>query len=430
MLHGSGERSRKEARLATSDDGGSLRTLYKVLGLRPEARNDEIKAAFRKLAKTYHPDRRPADKRAETRFKEINAAYAILSDWDTRTRYDAGLSQRRSLRRQRVRKTAGTMAASFALTVTVTSAALLWRQQGTGLSLFLLAEQWTKPSTTIGPRGLEHRTAPLDGQRAEALARMRRSADPSSADVALVGPRSLDLDLGQGAAIEQGSRTESRIEDHHSLATEHERRSTRGELSLSNGEGRETTFEIETHAAEERANNSHARAAHPVQTDIVHWASYRSARFGFTVEYPPDIFVFEPAQSDEHVTRFRSRDGRAALRIFGTPNLAGRTLTQYRAALIQERYAKATLDYAPQRPTWFVLSGFSGDDIFYERVTFACDKRSFHGWMLVFPASERLLYDRITEEMHRKYRHSNGPRASCGAAKAQVWSGRAFDAPT
>jgi curved DNA-binding protein CbpA len=428
LLHGTGERSRKEARLATSDDGGSLRTLYKVLGLRPEARNDEIKAAFRKLAKTYHPDRRPADKRAETRFKEINAAYAILSDWDTRTRYDAGLSQRRSLRRQRVRKTAGTMAASFALTVTVTSAALLWRQQGTGLSVFLLAEQWTKPSTTIGPRGLEHRTAPLDGQRAEALARMRRSADPSSADVALVGPRSLDL--GQGAAIEQGSRTESRIEDHHSLATEHERRSTRGELSLSNGEGRETTFEIETHAAEERANNSHARAAHPVQTDIVHWASYRSARFGFTVEYPPDIFVFEPAQSDEHVTRFRSRDGRAALRIFGTPNLAGRTLTQYRAALIQERYAKATLDYAPQRPTWFVLSGFSGDDIFYERVTFACDKRSFHGWMLVFPASERLLYDRITEEMHRKYRHSNGPRASCGAAKAQVWSGRAFDAPT
>jgi curved DNA-binding protein CbpA len=409
-------------------DGGSLRTLYKVLGLRPEARNDEIKAAFRKLAKKYHPDRRPADKRAETRFKEINAAYAILSDSDARTRYDVGLSQQRSLRRQRVRKTTGTMAASFALTVTVTSAAMLWRQQGTGLSVFLVAEQWTKPSTTIGPRGLEHGTAPLDGQQAEALARTKRSAEPSSADAALVGPRSLDL--RQGGPREQSSRTESRIEDHHSPATAHERRSTPGGLSLSNGEGHETTFEIETHAAEERARNPHARATHPVQTDIVHWASYRSQRFGFTVEYPPDIFVFEPAQSDEHVTRFRSRDGRAALRIFGAPNLAGRTLAQYRAALIQERYAKATLDYAPQRPTWFVLSGFSGDDIFYERVTFACDKRSFHGWMLVFPASERLLYDRITEEMHRKYRHSNGPRASCGAAKAQVWSGRAFDAPT
>ena len=405
-----------------------MRTLYKVLGLRPDARNDEIKAAFRKLAKKYHPDCRPGDKRAETRFKEINAAYAILSESETRKRYDAGLSQRHLLRLQRVRKTAGTMAASFALTVAVTSAVMLWHQYGAGLSVFLVAEQSTKPSTPIGPRGLEHGTAPLDGQRAEALARMRHNADPASADIAFVGPRSLDL--GQGAPIEQGSSTESQIEDPHSPATEHERRSTRGGLSLSGGEPRETTFEIETHAAEERAKSSQARAAHPVQTDIVRWASYRSGRFGFTVEYPPDIFVFEPAQSDEHVTRFRSRDGRAALRIFGTSNPAGRTLTQYRAALIQERYAKATLDYAPQRPTWFVLSGFSGDDIFYERVTFACDKRSFHGWMLVFPASERLLYDRITEAMHRKYRHSNGPRASCGAAKAQVWSGRALDAPT
>jgi hypothetical protein len=101
-------------------------------------------------------------------------------------------------------------------------------------------------------------------------------------------------------------------------------------------------------------------------------------------------------------------------RIFAARNLSGRTLSQYRAALIQEHYAKATLDYAPQRNTWFVLSGFSGDDIFYERVTFACDKRSLHGWMLAFPASERSLYDRITEEMHRNYRHSNGPRAGCG----------------
>src|SRR5262245_16648872 len=230
MARHRGRESRKEARRATSVDGGSLRTLYKVLGLRPEARNDEIKAAFRRLAKQYHPDRRPADKRAETRFKEINAAYAILSDADTRTRYDAGLSQRRSLRRQRVRKTAGTMAASFVLTVTVTSAAMLWRQQGPGLSVFLAAEQWTKPSTTIGPRGLEPGTAPLDGQRAEALARMMRRDEPSSATAAFGDPRSLEM--RQGAAIEQGSRTERRIEDHHGPVTEHERRSTRGGMSL------------------------------------------------------------------------------------------------------------------------------------------------------------------------------------------------------
>jgi hypothetical protein len=210
----------------------------------------------------------------------------------------------------------------------------------------------------------------------------------------------------KGPPIEHISASESRVEDLHSNATEHERWSTRNGLSFPDRK-------IEA-PAEVREGNTQASAAHSGRTGPVHWASYRNARFGFTVKYPADIFSLEAAKSDERVKRFRSGDGRAALRIFGTPNLDGRTLSQYRTALIQERYAKATLDYAPQRNTWFVLSGFSGSDIFYERVTFACDKRSFHGWMLVFPASERLLYDRITEEMHRNYRHSNGPRASCG----------------
>src|SRR5262245_11055413 len=124
--------------------GGNLRNLYTVLGVQPLAHNSEIKAAFRKLAKEYHPDLRPADERAEARFKEINEAHAILSDADARARYDASLSQERLLRRQGVRNAAGTMAVSFALTVTLISAAILWGQQGNALSLFLAGGQRTK----------------------------------------------------------------------------------------------------------------------------------------------------------------------------------------------------------------------------------------------------------------------------------------------
>ena len=374
--------------------GGRLRTLYKVLGLRPGARNDEIKAAFRKLAKEYHPDLRPADKGAEARFKSINEAHAILSDPEARTRYDTSLSRRRSLARQRLRNTAGTMVASFALTVTLLMAAIAWRQHGDALSLFWVGGQWTKQ--------------PVEGQEVAALAGTKRNTDVSSVDATLVG--SPPPPVKQVTSIEHRSGGEGRFEELHSLATAHVRGSTRSGLSLPDGGGGEAPFKIEPPAVADTS----ARTAHPSWRGTLDWASYRNARFGFTVKYPADIFVFEAAQSDERVKQFRSRDGRAALRIFGTPNPDGRTLIQYRTVLIQERYAKATLDYAPQRNTWFVLSGFSGGDIFYERVTFACDKRSFHGWMLVFPASERLLYDRITEEMHRNYRHSNGPRASCG----------------
>ncbi len=119
--------------------------------------------------------------------------------------------------------------------------------------------------------------------------------------------------------------------------------------------------------------------------DPASWTSYRNVRFGFTLRYPSDISVLEPNQSDERVNRFRSGDGRAALRIVGTPNLVDRTLAQYQTELVQERYANATFDYAPRRDTWFVLSGVAGDNIFYERVTFACDRPSFHSWILRFP---------------------------------------------
>lgn len=64
------------------------RDYYEVLGLQKGATDDEIKKAFRKLAKQYHPDLHPGDKECEEKFKEINEANEILSDPDKRARYD------------------------------------------------------------------------------------------------------------------------------------------------------------------------------------------------------------------------------------------------------------------------------------------------------------------------------------------------------
>jgi DnaJ-class molecular chaperone len=61
---------------------------YKILGVSKEATSDEIKKAFRKLARKYHPDVNPGDKKAEEKFKEINEAYEVLSDADKRKKYD------------------------------------------------------------------------------------------------------------------------------------------------------------------------------------------------------------------------------------------------------------------------------------------------------------------------------------------------------
>ncbi len=63
---------------------------YDTLGVGRKASDDEIKKAYRKLARQYHPDRNPGDARAEERFKDIQEAYSILSDAEQRRRFDAG----------------------------------------------------------------------------------------------------------------------------------------------------------------------------------------------------------------------------------------------------------------------------------------------------------------------------------------------------
>jgi molecular chaperone DnaJ len=66
---------------------------YKTLGVDKKATPEEIKKAYRKLARTYHPDRNPDDKQAEERFKEISQAHDVLGDPEKRKQYDSGTGE-------------------------------------------------------------------------------------------------------------------------------------------------------------------------------------------------------------------------------------------------------------------------------------------------------------------------------------------------
>src|SRR5262245_44565785 len=68
--------------------GYVVRDPYEVLGVDRSASQDEIKSAFRKLASQHHPDKNPGDAGAQQRFKELNAAYQVLSDPQKRAAFD------------------------------------------------------------------------------------------------------------------------------------------------------------------------------------------------------------------------------------------------------------------------------------------------------------------------------------------------------
>ena len=91
--------------------------LYEVLGIGSSAGAAEIKFAFHRLAKTYHPDLHAADAMAEERFKAINHAHGILGKSESRALYDEACALENTRKREQRGTAAVIMAASFMLTV-------------------------------------------------------------------------------------------------------------------------------------------------------------------------------------------------------------------------------------------------------------------------------------------------------------------------
>jgi DnaJ-class molecular chaperone len=107
-----------------------MRNFYSVLRVTPKASEAEIKAAFRVLAKTCHPDLKPGDRRAEEAFQEAKQAYTFLSHPESRKMYDAFLAERGAAERQRRRRSVATMSATFVLTAAAVIVTFLWLNVG------------------------------------------------------------------------------------------------------------------------------------------------------------------------------------------------------------------------------------------------------------------------------------------------------------
>lgn len=127
-------------------------TLYSVLRIPENASSDDIKQAFRKLVKLWHPDLHPDDMSAEKRMQEINEAYTVLSDPVKKRKYDDTLSQKRAALRakeeEQARKEARARAAAAAAAASAAKQSFKDPDRAPYINSGDFYEDFTKPSAS------------------------------------------------------------------------------------------------------------------------------------------------------------------------------------------------------------------------------------------------------------------------------------------
>jgi hypothetical protein len=146
------------------------------------------------------------------------------------------------------------------------------------------------------------------------------------------------------------------------------------------------------------------------------YTTYHNERFGFSISYPVGVFKLEKETEDGRM--MVSPDGRARLLFGAFENTGGDSLDRYRRQVLAQSYSGASLDYAPVRGRWFVLSGERDGIMFYERVTFTCGGQIINSWAMVYPVAERAFYDRLVEAVAKTYTPGAGRDGRCEFSSA------------
>jgi curved DNA-binding protein CbpA len=409
---------------------GFLPDYYAILGLRSDADTARIKAAYRILVKKFHPDVSAAIPGADQRIRDINDAYEILVNQATRAEYDLEIGRQRAATRARFWRSFAAGAVVFGFTV------------GAGILVApLIGAPPRREAPATNPRDVSESEAK---QRNLASAQTTRDVLITSSDPRAVSGRSPALPnevvppSGPGDLLAQWERSieegrperpaqtashdgqhvprdkpmpAERIEPTVRSAPEPAMLPERGSRDL-----KRPKLPLESRSPQ----RSSALAAEP-PPKAANWTSYYNRRFGFALRYPAGVFteaVGDASSGDNLLLWSDAR--RATLWISASPLGAGSSIAAYRRSLIAERFVGATFDYAPQRENWFILSGVVGGEMFYERVTFSCDRRSVHHWLIVYPVTERAFFDEIVEEIHSSYRYDINGRAHCGGPNGGV----------
>jgi hypothetical protein len=134
------------------------------------------------------------------------------------------------------------------------------------------------------------------------------------------------------------------------------------------------------------------------------WSSEQDAGLGFTYSYPHGLFSRIAGDGKPSFHYFVSPNSEAKLMVGAWNNREGRTPAGFKRWLLANAGGYDELTYRPRGRSWFVLSGYRGHDIYYEKVMFSCAGEVVNVLALTYPADQHNVYDRVVEHMEDTFR--------------------------
>jgi hypothetical protein len=144
------------------------------------------------------------------------------------------------------------------------------------------------------------------------------------------------------------------------------------------------------------------------------WITYKNERFGYSLYYPSKIFLPGELPDNGGGQTFTTEDDSAKIVVFATLNSEKFSPAEYRKTILEEFGGYDRMDYSPTGQTWFVLSGFRGENIYYQKVMFSCGGRVINALSITFPTVDKPFYEPLIEAMEDRFRPGRGVESPPG----------------
>jgi hypothetical protein len=134
------------------------------------------------------------------------------------------------------------------------------------------------------------------------------------------------------------------------------------------------------------------------------WSLEQDADLGFRYAYPRTLFSEIEGDGKPAFHYFVSHDSDAKFLVGAWDNREGKTPNEFKRWLVTNAGGYEEVTYRPRGRSWFVLSGYRGDDIYYEKVMFSCRGRVVNVMAITYPTAQRDRYDPVVERMEDTFK--------------------------